>query len=160
MRSYGILTDFDMIAAFLHAVWLCLSPVTRFMVSSKGKRDLRRTQSRENTGGTSRISTTKVKNRQVAEAWEKSLRPRGGWVARMEGSAQARPGLVKRVENVETGCDMYEIKQVQGMSALMLQNQDPNHLACASWQPIRGRIALETSVLPVISSRPQLLRSR
>ena len=40
----------------------------------------------------------------------------GGWVARLEGSAQARPGLVKRVE---TGCDMDEIKRVQGMSTLM-----------------------------------------
>ena len=81
MRSYGILTDFDMIAAFLHAIWSCLSPVTRFMISSKGKRYIHRTQSRKNTGGTSRISTMKVRHMQVAEAYEKRLRPRGGWVS-------------------------------------------------------------------------------
>ena len=77
-RSYSILTESDMIVAFLHAICLCLSPVTRFMVSSKGKREIRRTQSRENTGGTRRISTTKVRHTQVAEAWEKSFRLRGG----------------------------------------------------------------------------------
>ena len=76
-RSYSILTESDMISAFLHAIWSCLSPVTRFMVSSKGKGDIRRTQSRNNTGGTSRISTTKVKHTQLAEACEKSLRPKG-----------------------------------------------------------------------------------
>ena len=37
-------------------------------------------------------------------------------MARLEGSAQARLGLVKRVE---TGWDMDEIKRVQGMSTLM-----------------------------------------
>ena len=98
MRSYGILTDFDMIAALLHAIWSCLSPATRLMISSKGKRYIHRTQSRKNTGGTSRISTTKVKHTQLAEAWEKSLQPREGWVARLEGSAPARPGPVKRIE--------------------------------------------------------------
>ena len=115
-RSYSVLTESDMIAAFLHAIWSCLSPVTRFMVSSKGKRDIHRTQSRKNTGGTSRISTTKVDGTWGAEACEKSIQPRGRWVAMLEGSAQARPGLVKRVE---TGCDMDEIKRVQGMSTPM-----------------------------------------
>ena len=91
MRSYGILTDFDMIAAFLHAIWSCLSPVTRFMVSSKGKGDIRRTQSRKNTGGTSRVSTTKVKHTQVAEAWEKNLRGMGSEIGGF-GTSKTRTG--------------------------------------------------------------------
>ena len=90
-RSYSIFTESDMIAAFLHAIWSCLSPVTRFMVSSKGKRDIRRTQHRKNTGGTSRISTTKVKNTQAAEGWEKNLRGMGSEIGGF-GTSKTRTG--------------------------------------------------------------------